>query len=648
MEDPLMVGAPQNYLAVIKVVGIGGGGVNAVNRMIDAGLKGVEFIAVNTDAQALLMSDADVKLDIGRDLTRGLGAGSDPEVGRAAAESHSDEIEEMVRGADMVFITAGEGGGTGTGAAPIVAEIAREAGALTIGVVTRPFSFEGRRRSVQADNGVQRLKEKVDTLIVIPNDRLLTVANDKTSVLNAFKMADEVLLQGVSGITGLITTPGLINTDFADVKMVLSDAGSALMGIGQASGDERAVSAAKAAISSPLLESAIDGARGILLNITGPSSMGLFEMNAAAEIIHGVAHADANIIFGTVIDDEMGDEVRVTVIAAGFDQVDARPEPALTLGDTPRTSPTRITELFGEEEPDEDPLPGRRRLRRPVVPQVARSRADGHAARPCRRCTGSGSASASPSPCPPMPATATSTHCTPIETRCSSGSCARRAVRGRCSTRCTVSRSTRWTTPPSQVGRPPGDRGRSPERATCSSPTRSMCSWPSGRPIAHRSPCSAGEGPRWRSTPGGRASPRASSTSPSTCSIGGPTRPPSPCSDRSSIRAATTSVRTIWAPSPPPSTLLSTASPPPAGPAGRHSTCRERSPWRSAGGGCRSPSSDRAPAAVVRTSRTGAEPTPAGTRWSPGPSSATQSRATPSPVDASPARMVGDDPAGVR
>ncbi|HEU4842152.1 MAG TPA: cell division protein FtsZ [Ilumatobacteraceae bacterium] len=298
-----------SYLAVIKVVGIGGGGTNAVNRMVDAGLSGVEFIAVNTDAQALLMSDADVKLDIGRDLTRGLGAGSDPEVGRSAAEAHDDEIDEMVKGADMVFITAGEGGGPGTGAAPVIAEIARNAGALTIGVVTRPFAFEGRRRAVQADNGVQKLKEKVDTLIVIPNDRLLTVANDKTSVLNAFKMADEVLLQGVSGITNLITTPGLINTDFADVKMVLSNAGSALMGIGQASGDDRAVSAAKAAISSPLLESAIDGARGVLLNITGPSSMGLFEMNAAAEIIHGVAHQDANIIFGTVIDDEIGDEV---------------------------------------------------------------------------------------------------------------------------------------------------------------------------------------------------------------------------------------------------------------------------------------------------------------------------------------------------
>ena len=344
-----MVGAPQNYLAVIKVVGVGGGGVNAVNRMIDAGLKGVEFIAVNTDAQALLMSDADLKLDIGRDLTRGLGAGSDPEVGRNAAESHSEEIEEMVKGSDMIFITAGEGGGTGTGAAPVIAEVARGLGALTIGVVTRPFAFEGRRRAVQADTGVQRLKEKVDTLIVIPNDRLLTVANEKTSVLNAFKMADEVLLQGVSGITNLITTPGLINTDFADVKMVLSNAGSALMGIGQASGDERAVAAAKAAISSPLLEAAIDGARGVLLNITGPSSMGLFEMNAAAEVIHGVAHADANIIFGTVVDDEIGDEIRVTVIAAGFDRLDGP-----VTGNQPKT-PSSISELFSDSS---DPLAG--------------------------------------------------------------------------------------------------------------------------------------------------------------------------------------------------------------------------------------------------------------------------------------------------
>ncbi|MBM3638409.1 MAG: cell division protein FtsZ [Actinobacteria bacterium] len=350
-----MAGAPQNYLAVIKVIGVGGGGVNAVNRMIDAGLRGVEFVAVNTDAQALLMSDADVKLDIGRELTRGLGAGSDPDVGRAAAEAHRDEIEELVHGADMVFITAGEGGGTGTGAAPVIAEIARSLGALTIGVVTRPFAFEGRRRAVQADNGIQRLKEKVDTLIVIPNDRLLTVANDKTSLVNAFKMADEVLLQGVAGITGLITTPGLINTDFADVKMILSNAGSALMGIGVASGDNRASVAAKTAISSPMLEAAIDGAKGILLNITGPSSMGLFEVNAAAEVVHGVAHQDANIIFGTVIDDEMGDEIKVTVIAAGFERWDAGPGIGARRASTGAdTRPSSARDIFADL--DGDPL----------------------------------------------------------------------------------------------------------------------------------------------------------------------------------------------------------------------------------------------------------------------------------------------------
>jgi cell division protein FtsZ len=348
-----MASTPQNYLAVIKVIGVGGGGVNAVNRMIDAGLKGVEFVAVNTDAQALLMSDADVKLDIGRDLTRGLGAGSDPEVGRNAAESHREEIEEIIQGSDMVFITAGEGGGTGTGSAPIIAEVSKSAGALTIGVVTRPFSFEGRRRAVQAESGIQRMKEKVDTLIVIPNDRLFTVANEKTSMLNAFKMADEVLLQGVSGITGLITTPGLINTDFADVRMILSDAGSALMGIGQASGEHRGATAAKSAISSPLLEAAIDGARGILLNITGPSNLGLFEVNEAAEIIHGVAHQDANIIFGTVIDDEMGDELKVTVIAAGFDRWEGGTRPRT---DRPRES-ALVKDLFGGEE-EGDPLDG--------------------------------------------------------------------------------------------------------------------------------------------------------------------------------------------------------------------------------------------------------------------------------------------------
>src|ERR1044071_7761776 len=324
-----MAGSPQNYIADIKVVGVGGGGVNAVNRMIDAGLKGVEFIAVNTDAQALLMSDADVKLDIGRTITRGLGAGSNPEVGQAAADEHRDEIEEALKGADMVFITAGKGGGTGTGGAPVIAEIARNVGALTIGVVTRPFSFEGRRRAVQAEQGIVKLRDKVDTLIVIPNDRLLSVSNDKTSVLNAFKMADEVLLQGVQGITDLINTPGLINTDFADVKMIMSNAGSALMGIGYGSGEGRALAAARSAISSPLLEASIEGARGILLNIAGGSDLGLYEVNEAAEIIHEVAHPDANIIAGMVIDDAMGDEVRVTVIAAGFDRWDEGRDRAL-------------------------------------------------------------------------------------------------------------------------------------------------------------------------------------------------------------------------------------------------------------------------------------------------------------------------------
>ena len=327
----------QNYLAVIKVIGVGGGGCNAVNRMIDAGLKGVEFIAVNTDAQALLMSDADVKLDVGRERTRGLGAGSDPEVGRDAAEEHRDEIEEVLKGADMIFIAAGEGGGTGTGGAPIIAEIARSVGALTIGIVTRPFTFEGRRRAIQAQNGVEWLKGKLDTLIVIPNDRLLQLSDEHTSMLNAFKMCDEVLLQGVQGIADLITTPGLINTDFADVRMIMKDAGTALMGIGYASGEGRAISAARAAMASPLLEASIEGARGLLLNVSGPSDLGLFEVNEAAEIVCQSAHPDANIIFGAVIDDALGDEVRITVIAAGFDRYegernrrragDMRPEP---------------------------------------------------------------------------------------------------------------------------------------------------------------------------------------------------------------------------------------------------------------------------------------------------------------------------------
>ncbi|MQY16815.1 Cell division protein FtsZ [Streptomyces sp. RB5] len=311
--------APQNYLAVIKVVGIGGGGVNAINRMIEVGLKGVEFIAINTDAQALLMSDADVKLDVGRELTRGLGAGANPDVGRKAAEDHREEIEEVLKGADMVFVTAGEGGGTGTGGAPVVANIARSLGALTIGVVTRPFTFEGRRRANQAEDGIASLRDEVDTLIVIPNDRLLSISDRQVSVLDAFRSADQVLLSGVQGITDLITTPGLINLDFADVKSVMSEAGSALMGIGSARGDDRAVAAAEMAISSPLLEASIDGARGVLLSISGGSDLGLFEINEAAQLVSEAAHPEANIIFGAVIDDALGDEVRVTVIAAGFD-----------------------------------------------------------------------------------------------------------------------------------------------------------------------------------------------------------------------------------------------------------------------------------------------------------------------------------------
>ncbi|MFD0905518.1 cell division protein FtsZ, partial [Actinomadura sediminis] len=312
--------APQNYLAVIKVVGIGGGGVNAVNRMIEEGLKGVEFIAINTDAQALLMSDADVKLDVGRELTRGLGAGANPDVGRKAAEDHREEIEEVLKGADMVFVTAGEGGGTGTGGAPVVANIARSLGALTIGVVTRPFSFEGKRRAMQAEAGIETLRDEVDTLIVIPNDRLLSISDRQVSVLDAFKAADQVLLSGVQGITDLITTPGLINLDFADVKSVMSGAGSALMGIGSARGDDRSVAAAEMAISSPLLEASIDGAHGVLLSISGGSDLGLFEINEAAQLVSNAAAPDANIIFGAVIDDALGDEVRVTVIAAGFDE----------------------------------------------------------------------------------------------------------------------------------------------------------------------------------------------------------------------------------------------------------------------------------------------------------------------------------------
>ena len=330
--------APQNYLAVIKVVGIGGGGVNAVTRMIEVGLKGVEFIAINTDAQALLMSDADVKLDVGRELTRGLGAGANPDVGRQAAEDHVEEIEDVLRGADMVFVTAGEGGGTGTGGAPVVARIARSLGALTIGVVTRPFTFEGRRRANSAESGIEALRDEVDTLIVIPNDRLLSISDRNVSVLDAFRQADQVLLSGVQGITDLITTSGLINLDFADVKSVMQGAGSALMGIGSARGEDRAVKAAELAIASPLLEASIDGAHGVLLSIQGGSDLGLFEINEAARLVQEVAHPEANIIFGAVIDDALGDEARVTVIAAGFDEPDVTSKPMAPVAAKPAVS----------------------------------------------------------------------------------------------------------------------------------------------------------------------------------------------------------------------------------------------------------------------------------------------------------------------
>lgn len=309
-----------DQFANIKVIGVGGGGSNAVNRMINAGLKGVEFIAVNTDAQALQMALASNKIQVGAKLTKGLGAGANPEIGQKAAEESRDEIEQVLRGADMVFVTAGMGGGTGTGAAPVVAEVAKEIGALTVGVVTKPFTFEGRKRMNQAEKGIEELKDKVDTLITIPNDRLLQVVEKHTSIVEAFRIADDVLRQGVQGISDLIAVPGLINLDFADVKTIMKDTGSALMGIGSASGDNRAVEAARFAISSPLLETSIEGARGVLLNITGGSSLGLFEVNEAAEIISQAADAEANIIFGAVIDERMDDEVRVTVIATGFEQ----------------------------------------------------------------------------------------------------------------------------------------------------------------------------------------------------------------------------------------------------------------------------------------------------------------------------------------
>lgn len=346
-----------NYLAVIKVVGVGGGGVNAVNRMIDLGLRGVEFIAINTDAQALLLSDADVKLDVGRELTKGLGAGADPEVGRRAAEDHAEEIEEALAGADMVFVTAGEGGGTGTGGAPVVARIAKSLGALTVGVVTKPFSFEGKRRQAQAEAGVEALKNEVDTLIVVPNDRLLEISDMGISMVEAFETADQVLLAGVQGITDLITTPGLINVDFADVKSVMQGAGSALMGIGSSRGADRAIKAAELAVASPLLEAKIDGAHGVLLSIQAGSNLGIHETYDAAKLVQEAVHPEANIIFGTVIDDTLGDEVRVTVIAAGFDGgLPAKKDDETVL----RTTPARDMGLRGflDEEPQAGQVSG--------------------------------------------------------------------------------------------------------------------------------------------------------------------------------------------------------------------------------------------------------------------------------------------------
>jgi cell division protein FtsZ len=338
-----------NYLAVIKVVGVGGGGSNAVNRMVDAGLSGVEFVAANTDAQALLVVDSDVKVQIGTDSTRGLGAGADPEVGKRAAQESRDELKEVLKGADMVFITAGEGGGTGTGGAPIVGELARELGALTVGVVTRPFGFEGRRRAEQAHLGIEELRDQVDTLIVIENDRLLQVVEKRTSIIEAFRMADDILRQGVQGITDLITVPGIVNLDFADVRAIMSEAGSALMGIGTASGENRAAEAAHTAVSSPLLESSIEGATGILLNISGSADMGLFEVNEAAEVVTSAADQNANVIFGAVIDESLKDEVRVTVIATGFGPgAHRRRRRATVEEDEPARRPDR--------EPEEQPF----------------------------------------------------------------------------------------------------------------------------------------------------------------------------------------------------------------------------------------------------------------------------------------------------
>lgn len=361
--------------ADIKVAGTGGGGVNAVQRMIDVGLRGVEFIAINTDAQALVLSDADVKLEIGRDQTRGLGAGADPEIGKKAAESSEDAIRDALEGADMVFVTAGEGGGTGTGAAPVVARVARSLGALTIGVVTRPFTFEGRRRSAQAEAGIAALREEVDTLIVIPNDRLLSISDRNVSLLDAFNSADEVLRSGVQGITDVIAVPGIINLDFADVKAVMQNAGTALMGIGAATGEDRAVQAAEAAIASPLLEASIEGAHGVLFYVQGGSDLGIFEVNEAARLVQEAAHPEANIIFGAVIDDNLGDECRITVIAAGFDvpASETRDAPAVARPEEPRAAVEQTQERAAEEsavlQGEEAPTP----LRAAPAPAPARS-----------------------------------------------------------------------------------------------------------------------------------------------------------------------------------------------------------------------------------------------------------------------------------
>ena len=371
-----MTSPKANYLAVIKVVGVGGGGVNAVNRMIEEGLKGVEFIAVNTDSQALMFSEADIKLDIGREATRGLGAGANPEVGRTSAEEHKEELEETLRGADMVFVTAGEGGGTGTGAAPVVAAIARKLGALTVGVVTKPFTFEGRRRTRQAVEGIAELREACDTLITIPNDRLLQIGEMDTSMMDAFRMADEVLFNGVQGITDLITTPGVINVDFADVRSVMAGAGSAMMGIGSSRGENRAVKAAEAAVNSPLLESSMQGAKAVLLSFAGGSDMTLMEVNQAASLVADQSDEDANIIFGNIVDDNLGDEIRVTVIATGFDA----DSPNNKVAEKPATLPggDNLSESAAPESPVEQPRTSfQQREPRTVTPEPRTERTPG-------------------------------------------------------------------------------------------------------------------------------------------------------------------------------------------------------------------------------------------------------------------------------